>query len=293
MRRIQDSVLALVLCAVLAACGASSKSTSGNGGGGNGGGGGNPPPPPPPPPPNVTMQAGQWEFVVNNGLYYVEANVTDSGGAISSIVYNTQVFNPAQEVASAPPGVDCGNVEMSGAISAYSLTGSLESGNNPIMNFTGSVDSTGQSVLGGTSSAPNEVCGVFNSEVSGGTFTGYTVPPFNGTYTGQITSWPSGTSPLTLTLTLTQSPNFVIGGSGQWGTETLVFPNSPAGNNVYSGVIGATFTLEGTFANGSYAAQIQGHANSDGTQVAVNFLYSSPPLSLTGGTWLTGTLTKQ
>jgi hypothetical protein len=239
------------------------------------------------------MQAGQWEFNVNNGLYYIEANISDSDGAVSSIVYNTQLFNPGQTVAFDPPGVTCANVEMSGAISGYSLTGSLESGNSPIMNFSGAVNNTGQSVLSGTSSAPNEVCGVLNSGVSGGTFTGNTVPSFSGTYVGQISTWPNGTSPLALTLTLTQGPNFVIGGSGQWGTETLVFSNSPTGNSVYSGVIGATFTLQGTFANGSYAAQIQGHANSDASQISVNFLYSNPPLSTIGGTWLTGTLTKQ
>jgi hypothetical protein len=247
------------------------------------------------------MQQGQWEFPVNNGLYFVEANLTDSNGAVSSTVYNTAVFDPSQDTAFDPPGIDCENVEVGATISGSSLTGALESGGDPIMDFSGSLNSAGQSVSNGTSAASSAVCGISNSGVSGGTFTGYTIPSFSGTYVGQITSWPAGTSPLTLTLTLVQNSDFTIAASGlitgQGVVETLSFPTTPTGSGVYSGVIGATFALEGTLTdgiNGTKAIQVTGHYNSNVTQIAVNILSGPAPLSLLPpATWQIGTLTKQ
>lgn len=286
------TILSVVLCAVLAACGGTTGS-GGNSGGGNGGGGN--------PPPTVTIQQGQWEFSVNNGGYYVDANLTDSSGEVSSTVYNTAVFDPSQSTAFTPPGVTCGNVEMNGAISGNTLTETLESGGTPLMNFSGTLNSAGQSVSSGTSSATSQACLVINSGASGGTITGYTVPSFSGTYVGQITTWPGGTSPLSLTLTLTQNSDFSIGGSGQITgqgiVQTIVFPGTPTGSSVYSGVIGATFAVEGTLTDAAetLAIQVTGHANSNDAQIAVNILSGPAPLNLNNpsDSWQTGTLIKQ
>jgi hypothetical protein len=159
----QASILALALCAVLAGCGTSGVKSGGNGPSGN--------PPSTPPTPSATMQQGQSKFAVNDAAYYVEANMTDSGNEISSNVYKTELFEPGNGNLSRPGGIDCGNVGANGTISGNSLTGILVSGGSSIMSFTGSLNSTGQSVSNGTSSAPNEICGIPNSTVNGGTST--------------------------------------------------------------------------------------------------------------------------
>jgi hypothetical protein len=283
------SILSVIPCAALAACGGTT-SGSGNGagsGGGNGGGGN--------PSPAVTMQQGQWEFSVNNGEYFVETNLTDTSGQVTSTVFNTAVFNPGQATAFDPPGVNCVNVGLSATISNDTLTGALDSGGTSDMNFSGTLNSAGQSVSNGTSSAPAGGC--TPAGISGGTFTGYAVPSLTGTYAGQITTWPSGSSPLSFTLTLTQSPDFSIAGSGlitgQGLVENITLPSSPTGSSVYSGVIGATFALQGTWTNAtqSQAIQVTGHLSSNSTQIMVNVATGLCSACIT--VWQTGTLTKQ
>jgi predicted small secreted protein len=90
MRRgvsIQNSILVMVFCVVLSACGTTNGGGNNSGGGGNGGsgsGGG------------TQIQAGQWEFVVapNDGsaVFYVEANLTPSAETVFAAVANTGIY---------------------------------------------------------------------------------------------------------------------------------------------------------------------------------------------------------
>ncbi len=290
MRRgvsILGSILSVILCAVLAACGGTSGGTSGNGGGSN-----PPPPPPPPPPPAVAMQQGQWEFPVNNGEYFIEANLTDTSGQVTATVYNTEVFSPGQATGSTPPGFNCGNIGLTASISSDTLTGTLDSDGAPFMNFSGTLNSAGQSVSSGTSSGSGEGC--TPADDSNGAFTGYIVQSFTGNYAGQISSWPGVNPPLSFTLTLTQNSDFSISGSGtitgQGLVENVTLPTTATGSSVYSGVIGATFALQGTWTDltQSQAIQVTGHATPNGT-IDVQLATGLDGLF----TWQTGTLTKQ
>lgn len=124
--------------------------------------------------------------------------------------------------------------------------------------------------------------------------TGSTAPSFTGTHTGQITTWPSGSSPLSFTLTLTQNSDFSISGSGQITgqglVQTITLPTSPTGSSVYSGVIGATFALQGTWtdATQSQAIQVTGHLNQSGTLAVI---VGTGLCGLCTPVWQTGTLT--
>jgi hypothetical protein len=283
------SILSVVLCSVLAACGG----TTSGGNSGNGGGGGSNPPPPPPP--TVTMQQGQWEFSVNNGAYFIESNLTDASGTVTSTVYNTAVLNPQPVVAGQPGGFDCGNVGLSATISEDTLTGTVGSDGATEINFSGTVASNGQSVTNGTFSnvsPPGTGCAPEGAATSG-TFTGYVVPSLTGTYSGQITSWPSNTTPYSCTLTLTQNSDFSISGTGVATSEGYVQNFTfPAATGNTSGVIGATFNLSGSWSSGtqSQVMQLTGHSNPSGSQITVTILYGDGPGD---NDWWTGTLTKQ
>jgi hypothetical protein len=269
MRRgvsVEGSILAVVLCAVLAACGGT---TSGSSGGNSGA-------------TNATMQAGQWEFVVtptNGGpAQYLEANLADSGNGVFSTVFNTEGYSAANG--------GCVNFSVSANISGNSLTGSVSSGGSTTGTFSATAASNGQSVSKGSYSGESPDCdsaGTF-------TFTGYTVAPLNGTFTGTLSG---ENGPDQITISVAQNANFGITASGtsvQAGvtSQLAITPDGTPTDNTggYSNVIGALLEVNGTAtnANGSESFQVVGRFNASGTQIQILAFGSDVE---------TGTLTKQ
>jgi hypothetical protein len=165
--------------------------------------------------------------------------------------------------------------------------GVLQPGGTPAFNFSGAVvASTGVSVSSGTYTIPsNANIGGMLPVGSSGKFSGYSVPPFNGTFAGTITGL--GVTDQ-ISITATQDSNFGITASGT-DTELGVLINLSISPSVgRSNVIGAVIEANGQESNvniGTRAFQVFGHSNPTGTSVL---------LGATGVAGVeTGTLTKQ
>jgi hypothetical protein len=282
MRRgvsILGSILSVVLCTVLAACGATSK--SGNVGA------------------NATMQAGQWEFVATptsgGPTQYLEANLADSGGGVFSTPSNALVFwfeGTTPETCAYVDGGTPGGLTVSGTISGNQLSGFLNPGG--VYEFSGAVAANGQSVSGGTfggfDTCPLPGGGNTGTPTSG-TFTGVTVSPLSGTFAGTLNGSISG--PLNISMSVVQNANFDVTASGtasQGGcTYTLTF--GPPSNGV-SNVVGATLQMSGTGTSASVCGTVTfgvvGHFNQTATQIQILATNLDP-----NDNALPGTLTKQ
>lgn len=237
----------------------------------------------PPPTQSATMKAGQWELVATPSAggepVYLEANLTVGTGNGASSVYssnlNTQLF---QNSAAPGHGADgqglfsaCSNWAVDATTSNNTLSGDAYnpggSGAHP-MTFSATVSSGGQSVSGGTYTSTNSLC-LWEPGPTTGTFTGYVVPPLNGTFTGILTGTSSG--PDQFAIQITQDSNFGITASGtsvrNGVTSNLSFSPSVSSNNI----IGALMTIDGTETNinGSWHYQVFGHFNPAGTQITV------------------------
>ena len=277
MRRgvsILGSILSVVLCGVLAACGTTSGSSSGNGGS-----------------TNATMQAGQWEFAVTptNGdpKYFVEANLTDSGNGIFSAPVNTTDYCYG--------GTEDSGVTVNGTIEGDALTGSVAVANGgPTVPISATIASGGKSVSQGTIGSGLD-CVEYSWQLgsnnnNSGTFTGYTVAPANGTFAGTLTSSMYG--PDVVTVNISQDANFGITVSGT-SLENAVTTNlsiSPAGAMLgVNEIVGAQIQAQGTATNlnGSQQFQAIGQLNAAGTQITIIVT------ELETGEQQKGTLTKQ
>jgi hypothetical protein len=282
---ILSSILAVVLCAVLAACGGTSSGSNN----GNGGGGG-----------NVTMQAGQWEFVVtpSNGdaPFYVEANLTDSGAGVFASDSNATLYqNKTVDVGPTTISAAFCGVALNGNISGSALTGSLvfvAGGAAPLGTFSATIAADGQSISAG--SYTGGTCGFVTG--STGTLTGYIVAPLNGRFAGTLTSNEYG--PDQVSVSIAQNATFGITASGtsveNANTTALTVSPGESGcgvGTVCSNVIGAIVIASGgvaTNVNGSSTFQVAGHFNTTATQLAIQVQYQgSSAVELT-----TGTLTK-
>ena len=264
------SILSVGLCAVLAACG----STGSGSNGGNGGNG------------NVTMQAGQWEFLItpSNGAapFYLEANLTNSGDGVFAAPANVLIY---QSVPASPPSAIglgfCQGFTLNGNISDNSLTGNLNSGGGQTATFSAAIAANGQSVSAGSYTGAS--CG-FDSGQTTGTFTGYVVAPLNGTFTGTLTSDIYGSDQVSISIT--QNSNFDIDASGtsfeDQVTTTLAVSSGGAIGAILDGISGTA-----TNVNGSSTFGADGHFNAAGTQLTIQVYDNST------GELITGTLTKQ
>jgi hypothetical protein len=281
---IQNSILALVLCAALSACG----TAGGNGGGGNSGGGGNGGG-------GTQMQAGQWEFVVtpNDGsdMFYVEANLTPSGETVFAAVANTGIYQQQTFTGEGIGAGFCSNQTLNGNISGDTLTGNTnDGGSSSYATFSATIAANNQSVSGGTYTGGS--CG-FDGSTTTGTLTGYVVAPLNGTFTGTLTSSLYGPDQVSIVITQNSGFDFTVSGTsvedGESSTISVPLGSSNGGANDYSNVIGATINAYGTTTNinGTSNFQAVGHFNPAGTQLAIRTLDTKT------GEVNTGTLTKQ
>jgi hypothetical protein len=244
---------------------------------------------------NVMMQGGQWEYVVvpENGTIpmYIEMNLPGTNGTLAAT--NAQIFQPSEDGIPNQSGpIYCGDFAVNGTVSGSTLSGKLSWGQpaSHFANFSGALDSNGQSVSKGT--YQGEVClldtgpGVGGTQVKG-TLVGYTIAAVNGTFTGTLNSNLYGAD--VVTISIKQNPDFslnVAGTSVENGVTTALVPSSGTQNNI---VLGATVYLSGSAqnANGSEPFTIAGHLNPAATQLTITYMNFGANENVTGA------LTKQ
>ena len=234
---------------------------------------------------NVTMQGGQWEYVVTPGdgstTMYIEANVPQANAKFSGT--NAVIFQPSQigAVDSTSP-IYCGGYDLNADITGSSLKGKFSIATQGVhfADFSGDLASNGQSISNGKYSGG--ACSVLNLPEVKGKFSGYTIAPINGTYTGTLTSSLYG--PDVVTLSIKQNPDFsltVSGTSVENGVSTVL-----VGSNLNSdtSVKGATVAIFGPSqnVNGSTDFTINAHANPAATQLTVAYMNFGPDEMVTG-----------
>jgi len=254
----------VVMClCLLAGCGASSIPSTAN---------------------NVLMKGGQWEFVVEAedgaAATYYEANMPATNVGFN--VANAQIFQPSQWTVPNTEPIFCGGYFLDGNISGAKLGGKI-AGGFPLAtfaSFSGELDADGQSISTGQYSGGTcRVNGTLNTK---GAFTGYTVPPLNGMFTGTLTSSLHGAT--VVAISFTQNDDFTITATGTSVENGVTSALSASGQN--SIVLGATPLFGGTATNVNGSSQFGafGHLNPLATQLMIEIDNGSDSL--------TGTLTK-
>jgi hypothetical protein len=242
---------------------------------------------------NVTMQGGQWEYVVvpENGTIpmYIEMNQPQTNASLSAT--NGLIFVPSEVGLPDQNGpIYCDNFSMNGAVSDGTLSGQLSWGQSHFANLSGEVAANGQSVSKGTyhgSVCLNDVSPVSAGAQVKGTLIGYTIAPVNGNFTGTLNSSLYGAD--VVTLSITQNSDFslnVTGTSIENGVTTALIINSALQGNSVSG---ATASISGTAqnVNGSQPFAITGHLNPAATQLTIAYM------NFGANETVTGALTKQ
>lgn len=239
---------------------------------------------------SVTMQGGQWEYVVvpENGTIpmYIDVNLPKTNGAVEAS--NGVIFQPSEiDLPNQTGPIYCGDFNLNANITDSMLNGKFSWGQpaSHFANFSGELAANGQSISKGTYTG--EIClddtgpGIGGPQVQA-RLTGYTVAPVSGTFTGTLNSNLYGAD--VVTLTITQNPDFslnVAGTSVENGVTTTLVPNAQQMSNI---VIGATVYLQGSSknVNGSDTFSFNGHLNPTATQLTVTVMNYGPNESVTG-----------
>ena len=233
---------------------------------------------------NVTMQGGQWEYVVmpeNGGItMYFGTNVPTTSATFDAS--NVVIFQPSQITLTqnlAP--ISCSGYSINGTIGGTKIDGQFSTPTAAFASFSGQLNSNGQSISDGKYSG--QTCG--NPSNVHGTLTGYTVAPLNGTFTGTLTSNPYGSD--IMTVTFAQNPDFSVNVLGTFVENgvTTTFVNMPAAAS--SLIVGASlfFGANTVTVNGNSQFSAQGHLNPAGTELTIELNGPSEAAI--------GTLTKQ
>jgi hypothetical protein len=240
---------------------------------------------------NVTMQGGQWEYVVvpENGTIptFISANLPTTNDSLN--VTTNAVFFNLSEIGLVNPSApaDCFDLtlDVNASISGTTLNGKF--GQPTFANFSGELASNGQSIAKGTYSGGYcSDLGFYGPKIKG-TLTGSMVAPVNGTFTGTLNSNLYG--PDVVTLTITQNPDFSLNFSGT-SVENGVTTNLIAGTATRANyVIGAIVYLNGSASNvnGSETFGFSAHLNTNATQMTLVGMDIGSDESVTGA------LTKQ
>jgi hypothetical protein len=235
---------------------------------------------------NVTMQGGQWEYVVtpeNGGItMYFGTNLPMTSADFNA--NNTVIFQPSQIGAAqniAP--VVCSTYALNGAIDGTKIDGKFDTPTAAFASFSGQLSSNGQAISNGKYSG--QACAVSSTANVKGTLTGYTVAPISGTYTGKLTSNSFGAD--VMTIAFTQNPDFTVNitGTSVENGVTTSFTNVTGTGSSF--IVGGTvlFGANTVNVNGKSQFSGMGHLNVSGTQLLLQI--DGPNDSAVG------TLTKQ
>jgi hypothetical protein len=249
---------------------------------------------------NAVMKGGQWEYVVTpdsggNALNF-EANVPGTNAQF--IGTNAMIFYPSQVGLTSPTAtpIYCSPFAFSGEINGDAVKGNFDWGDTSerFATFSGELATNGQSISNGTYSGQS--CA--NGDGPGtpkpsfkGTFSGQTIAPVNGTYSGTLTSSLFGAD--VVTFVITQNSNFSLNISGtsvENGVSTT-FTLLPQSQSLASQgmVTGANVVWSGTAenVNGTQNFSFSGHLNPTATQLTATIFHVG------SNETVTGTLTRQ
>jgi hypothetical protein len=235
---------------------------------------------------SVTMQGGQWEYVVtpeNGGItMYFGTNLPMTNADFNAS--NVQIFQPSQISSTqniAP--IVCAGYSLNGAIGGTKIDGQIATPTGKFASFSGQLSSNGQAISDGKYSGQN--CSVASTATIKGTLTGYTVAPLNGTFTGRLTSSANGS--IVMTVAFTQNPDFSITMAGTFvenGVTTSFTNTQVPDSNLIEGA-SVSFGADTVNVNGKSQYSGMGHLNPTATQMD---LYFAGPNDT-----IIGTLTKQ
>jgi hypothetical protein len=251
---------------------------------------------------NVVMKGGQWEYVVtpdNGGIVMdIDANVPGTNvqfNGTNAIIFQPSLVGPNGPTSSTSP-LYCSPFAINGEINVNLVKGNFDWADTTerFANFSGELSADGQSITNGSYSGTS--CN--NGSGPGtpgpnlkGTFTGYTIAPANGTYTGTLHSSLYGADVVTLVITQNADFSLNVSGTSVENGVTTVFAsatNLPTGTGA-AAVTGATVSWGGAAqnVNGSQSFQFSGHLNPAATQLTATLFQVGP------NEWVTGTLTRQ
>jgi len=235
---------------------------------------------------SVTMQGGQWEYVVtpeNGGItMYFGTNLPMTNADFNAS--NVQIFQPSQigSTQNIAPIV-CSGYSLNGAIGGTKIDGQIATSTGKFASFSGQLSSNGQAISDGKYSGQN--CAIASTATIKGTLTGYTVAPLNGTFTGKLTSSADGAS--VMTVAFTQNSDFSVNIAGTFvenGVTTSFTNTQEPGSSAIEGA-SVFFGANTVNVNGKSQYSGMGHLNPAGTQMD---LYFAGPNDT-----IIGTLTKQ
>jgi hypothetical protein len=249
----------------------------GCGGGSSNAGGKNPPPPPPTPP----ALNGNWEIqgiseVTANTSYLIGSSFTTNGTAVTGTLYFLNYSCFANSSNDALPVSVTGTVSPS---SSLSLTSTALNEQSLTLSGTvadGQITSGAYSVSGG--------CG--NGEH--GTLTGFSVPSYSGTYTGEIVSNGVSWGNMTLNLTQTATPDsnglYDLSGTASVANSGLwIWADNPA--NLANGLASGGY-IQGTVLTGNGAINFDGViTNATGDTINCTFSVVGGSLDPSSGTF--------
>ena len=237
------------------------------------------------------MQAGQWEFALTPSTgtpFYIEADLVQNGSNLVSATTTTALLlvgsGPIANSFSA-----CFNVSLTSTGENGIFTGTVSESRSTLFELSGSVTGNGQTVSGSYTIGSLSTACMFYS-VSSGTYTGYIVPPFTGSYTGSMS------------LSVSQDSNFNITANGTAGSDPVsIVPSGSGPDDLggYRNAIGAIVEAIGYVSGPSVidATRLFGHENPNGSSITyvtiVPAAQGTPVWPVESGSITYGTLTKQ
>jgi hypothetical protein len=235
---------------------------------------------------NVTMQGGQWEYVVapeNGGItMYFGTNLPMTSANFNT--NNTVIFQPSQigSTQNIAPVV-CETYALNGAIDGAKIDGKFNTPTAAFASFSGQLSANGEAISNGKYSG--EACAIASTAKIKGTLTGYTIAPISGTFAGKLVSSSYGAD--VMTVAFTQNPDFSVnfaGTSVENGVTTSFTNTTEAESSI---IVGATvlFGANTVNVNGKSQFSGMGHLSPDGTKLLLEI--DGPNDSAVG------TLTKQ
>jgi hypothetical protein len=247
---------------------------------------------------NVVMKGGQWEYVVtpNSGgaTLNFEANVPGTNLQFDGT--NAMIFYPSQVGATTPSTtpIFCSPFAFNGEINGDTVKGSFDWGDSSerFANFSGELAADGRSISNGTysgqSCADGDGPGTPKPNFKGA-FTGQTITPVNGTYSGTLTSSLFGADVVTFLIMQNSDFSLNISGTSVENGVTTTFALLPQSSEPQALVTGANVSWFGTAenVNGSQTNSFFGHINPTATKLTVTIF------QVGSNETVTGTLTRQ
>jgi hypothetical protein len=217
---------------------------------------------------NVTMQGGQWEYVVtpeNSGItMYFGTNLPMTSASFNT--NNTVIFQPSQ--VSSTQNVEpivCSTYALNGAIDGTKIDGKFDTPTAAFASFSGQLSSNGQSISNGK--YDGEACAIASTAKIKGTLTGYTVAPISGTFTGKLTSSSFGADVMTIAFTQNSDFSLNFSGTSVENGVTTSFTNMTGATESF--IVGGTvlFGANTVNVNGKSQFSGMGHLSPDEKQL--------------------------